>query len=170
MNDFYKHSDLEYYSQLQKFPKYAISNKGNLLNMKTQQVLKWRLNDGYYSIPIRKDGINHCLKRGKTILEQFSPKLAHEKNFTCDHIDRDRTNDSLTNLRWASASDQSINRNTNRGESGLKFISTHDSKGRKWYRFSIQRGKLKIAKQSYELEIVQKFRDEYCKKNNIELD
>ena len=41
MNEIYKSDEFEYYHRLEEFPKYAISNWGNLININNGYMRKW---------------------------------------------------------------------------------------------------------------------------------
>jgi hypothetical protein len=47
----------------------------------------------------------------KLVIETFIGKT--NDTFVCDHIDRNKFNNNLSNLRWVSASDNSLNRDYN---------------------------------------------------------
>lgn len=93
---------------------YYISNLGNVKSVhkinNTEKLLKPTLRkDGYYIIEI---GYKQCLV-AKLMGETFLAKR-ESPSHTIDHIDRNPSNNHLSNLRWASKSEQSQNTSTYR--------------------------------------------------------
>lgn len=88
---------------------YYISNLGNVKSVhkinNTEKLLKPQLSkDGYRLIEI---GYKQC-RIAKLMGETFLAK-PESPSHTIDHIDRNRGNDNISNLRWASKSEQSQN-------------------------------------------------------------
>lgn len=90
---------MEIYTKIKGFENYAISNFGNVLNIKTQKFLKLnKCGEGYLGIALCKNGKAKTYKIYRLIAEHF---IDNPNNYPCvDHIDRDRTNNSISNLRW----------------------------------------------------------------------
>lgn len=87
---------------------YEISNKGNVRNIHTKQLMKTRNQNGYILIAL--NGKNKKIHLMHTLVAKaFIPNP--ENKPTVDHIDRDRSNNNVSNLRWATSKEQCINRN-----------------------------------------------------------
>ena len=90
---------------------YEVSNTGLIKNTKTDKVLDGKLDkDGYHQVQLRKRsrGINKYLRVHRLIAEAFL-----ENPFDLpqvDHIDRDVSNNHVSNLRWVSSSTNNSNR------------------------------------------------------------
>jgi hypothetical protein len=99
------------------YPNYQISENGEVYNKITGRELKHKLgNRGYYYV-----GLNSKNVRIHRILAQiFIPNL---KNKDCvDHIDRDKLNNNLNNLRWVSHRENMINKDLPSG--GVRIMNS----------------------------------------------
>ena len=101
----------EVWKQIAEFPDYKISNMGRVMSCaryKDGKIMKQRLHTGYYRIGIynnskQKDFFIHVL-----LAKAFIPNPDNLP--TVDHIDRNKQNNNISNLRWASLETQNINR------------------------------------------------------------
>lgn len=88
-------------------------------------------NHGYNTVSAKDDKTGRIAPRllSRLRLISFIGPPPHI-SFTADHIDRNKTNDDLDNLRWSSKRDQMLNRNTwsNRGRK-LAIRKTHLTTG-----------------------------------------
>ena len=101
--------EVEQWVVIEKYPNYKISNKGNVKNFKTGNEIKQGLNGHYHSITLydypnnRRNGfLVHRL-----IAEYFIPNPDNLK--IVDHIDGDKSNNDITNLRWCNSSENKKN-------------------------------------------------------------
>lgn len=90
-----------------------IQSQPELINTKTGKILKGEILDGY--VVYRFNGINR--KRSRVILSTYSKQLDIDKfndinNYCIDHINRNRLDDSLQNLRLTTISNNIKNRNS----------------------------------------------------------
>ena len=111
-------------------PNYEVSTDGQVRNKKTGQVLKTSPNGGgYLSVRLRKEGKGHTKRIHRLVGEAFLPNPDGKPMI--DHINRDRMDNRLENLRWATSSEN--NQNTGRrsdSTTGYKHIinvNTRDS-------------------------------------------
>ena len=90
------------------FPNYEVFEDGSVFSHKNQVYLKPQNNgNGYLKVNLYKNGKMHQYYVHKLIATTFIP---NPNNFKyVDHIDRDKTNNSITNLRWCSASENTNN-------------------------------------------------------------
>ncbi len=94
------------------FTKYEISSLGRIRTISTGYIFKLYINDaGSNQISITDDSGNRKNKYVHRLVAELFVDGKSEECYTVDHIDRDPTNNNYQNLRWASRSTQSINRN-----------------------------------------------------------
>ena len=114
---------VETYKKIEGFENYSVSDFGNVRNDKTGRILKPALHDGYFRIRLRNDKKAYALFVHRLVLLAFQPNPRKEDQV--DHIDNDRINNNITNLRWASIKQNAQNR-TKRSD------NTSGSKGVSW--------------------------------------
>jgi hypothetical protein len=95
---------------LSDFPSYSITNSGIIINNITNKIIKGTQGrDGYHNVKLfNKLGERKSLKLHRLVASTFL--VNPENKPTVDHIDRDKTNNNFTNLRWATYSEQSKNK------------------------------------------------------------
>ena len=101
-----KKSDLYYTTDLENeewvecfgFPNYLISNKARLRNKKTNRLIQGtiRKDNGY--VDVHLDNSKSC-RVHRLVMTSFNP-VENMENLTIDHIDGNRSNNQLENLRW----------------------------------------------------------------------
>ena len=81
-------------------------------NSKTGRRLKGRKDrQGYVRYNLYgDDGKLRVLPRARLTLQLYGPEQPSLEQNECDHINRKRDDDKLSNLRWASRSEQQVNR------------------------------------------------------------
>jgi len=74
-----------------------------------------RSNNNYHKVMIKYDGVKRNMRVHRLVAETFLP---NDNNLPeVDHIDRNRINNDISNLRWVSRSENMINRDmTNVGK------------------------------------------------------
>ena len=132
----------EEYKTIEGFENYKISNFGNLINIKKNKIVnssveKW----GYCTVTLCKPGKKKTFKIHRLVALAFIDN-ADDKPFI-DHIDRNKQNNHISNLRWASVSENSknvgIRKNNVSTRTGVTFMK---SRG-KWQASISINGKLK---------------------------
>ena len=117
-------NEIETYANITAFPNYQISTFGNCKNIKTGRVLKPGIGShGYYHVTLTNDGKRSDKKIHKLVAGVF---LQNPEDKKCvDHIDRDSLNNHLSNLRYATHSENnqnvSIKSNNTSGVAGVSW-------------------------------------------------
>ena len=139
MNDF---------KTLNNFSKYEINREGELYNKNTNYQLKGTLVKGYIQVSIINDTTGKAQLRllHRLVAETF---LENPNNYDeVDHIDNNKINNNVENLRWCNSSQNMLNRENysyNREgvpEKKFKYVSW-DKQAKKWKGSIRINGKLK---------------------------
>ena len=88
----------EIWKECPQYPTWEFSNKGHVRNSKTKKYYGkgQKASDGYYSVAID----NHTrVKVHRGVMMSFNP-IERYQNFVVDHIDGNRGNNNIDNLRW----------------------------------------------------------------------
>ena len=119
------------YKKIDDYENYEVSNQGNVRNINANRILKPRKNNnGYYIVNLSKNNIRKTFLIHRLVGFAFIP---NPQNLTeIDHIDRNKTNNSISNLRWISKSNN--NRNRPKFKNSLsKYIGVYFHKARGKY-------------------------------------
>ena len=117
----------EVFLSIDDFPNYEVSNYGNVRNRQTCKILKTILDGGKYFHVQLCDGINKPMKKKvhKLVLNAFENNYEHKR--LVDHIDNDRQNNCLFNLRYVTDQENCFN-------SSLRSDNTSGCKGVSWHK------------------------------------
>lgn len=123
---------IENWVVIQNYNNYAVSNFGRVRNIKTGKVLKNNLDaQGYFHVRLYNDDSIKLIKVHRLVASYFLPNF--EDLPIVDHIDGNKQNNDVINLRWCNHSNNGMNRikqaNTT---SQYKGVSWH-KKAKKWY-------------------------------------
>lgn len=108
---------MEEFRTIDQEPNYEISNLSRIRNKKTQRILTQQLKDGYKVILLNKKHYRVHRVLAKAFIE-------NPLNKECvDHINCNRIDNSLLNLRWVTKNENSYNRNLSKNnKSGCKGV------------------------------------------------
>ena len=114
------------------YPKYSIGKDGSIMNNETGHVMNPHISKfGYYRVKLaRKEHFLHRL-----LAKAFIPN-PDNKPFI-DHINRNKLDNTLENLRWATSCENNQNHSLQKNNK-LKeqYISKHVVNGHTYYRFT----------------------------------
>jgi hypothetical protein len=131
--------------EIQNYPNYLIYEDGRIYSKKFKRYLKPGIsNSGYQYVNLYKDGKNKKFSIHRLVGNHYIPNPDNLP--TIDHIDRNKLNNHISNLRWADMKMQCANQKTYKtpctNTSGHKYIS-YDKSSKKW---SCQYKRNKISK------------------------
>jgi hypothetical protein len=130
----------ETFKTIIEFPKYDVSDFGNVRNKKTGRILKGGCNKkGYLVVGLRNNEGKKTIKIHRLVAVTF---LDNPKNKKCiDHINNNRSDNNLINLRFATQMQNSQNSKlSSKNTSGCKGVCKVKNK----WRATIQINGIKI--------------------------
>ena len=96
----------EQWKQYSVFSNYYISNKGRVRNVVTNRILKPSIASGYYKVRLCDNGYTEDLLIHKLVYSVFNNEpYLKDKHFVIDHIDGNKLNNDVNNLRKMSNSE-----------------------------------------------------------------
>jgi len=148
---------MEVWKIYEPYPVYSVSNLGSVRNNKSGRILNPSLDShGYKKISIGSAAFRISKGVHKLVGEVF---LENPNNYTdLDHINRDRLDNRVENLRWVSRSENCANREY-KNQTGERCI--HHSYGGKFKVDLRWKGTQRITKTFPTLEAAIEFRDSY---------
>ena len=144
--------------EIEGFENYLIYEDGSVYSKKNKKFLKSYDTNGYLRVTMPND-IKKNIHR--LVAEHYIPNPHNYKEV--DHIDRDKTNNSISNLRW-------VNHSMNQHNTGLRkdnklgIKNIHPTKD--GYRFKIVRNGKRHDKHFTNLEEAIKYKEEYLNRHD----
>ena len=122
---------MEEFRIIKDYPKYEVSNHGNVRNKKTGRILQLQVDlKGYLYAHIRGYNIDKKCKVHRLVALVFIDNP--EKKAQVDHIDGNRKNNHVSNLRFVSNQENGMNKKIMKNNtSGITGIYFHE-KSNKW--------------------------------------
>lgn len=155
---------------IEGYENYTINESGVVINTKFNRQIKQYINCNYYKVCISKNKKQHTLLLHRLIAEAFIPNPDNKP--VVDHINRDKLDNRIENLRWATIKENRQNACC-LSKTGLQFISKMKSKTTEQgyiYRFQLRRNKeVKSSYGNKDLQPVIEFRNKFCAENDIEI-
>ena len=126
---------INYLIELEDFPKYFVGVDG-VYSEKSGKIkkLKSSICRGYYKVNLYQDGKQYKKSVHRLIAQTFTPNPNNLKQV--DHINRDRLDNRLENLRWVTNKDNGRNRSMSKdntsGYQGVRFHKSNNSWAATW--------------------------------------
>lgn len=124
-------ASLERWKLINGYDNYSVSTYGRVRNDKTGKLLKCDMcRQGYYGARLWKNGKCKKMRIHRLVAIAFIPNPDNKR--CVDHIDNNRLNNKLSNLRYATHQENQYNRKMNKSNtSGCKGVY-FDKKAKKW--------------------------------------
>jgi hypothetical protein len=133
--------------EIEGFENYLIFENGDVINKNTGKKLKPSLNSrGYNQIVLCKNGKTKTKSIHRVLAQAYLPNPKNK--LQVDHINRIKTDNRLENLRWATHSENNVNRILKINKSTHKHIT----KRKYGYCIIIKRNRLTYNKNKLTLE------------------
>lgn len=100
--------DAEFWISIRSYPQYVISSFGRIKNMKTNRILEYGKISGYDSVTLSNGGTQKTFLVHRLVAQHFL-KNPDNKPWI-DHINGNKDNNHINNLRWCTASENNQNR------------------------------------------------------------
>ena len=156
-------------SCIEGYENYLIFEDGVVINTKFDREMKLTKTNGYYTVGLFKDRKQKIFTIHRLIALAFIPNPDNKR--CVDHINRDRGDNRIENLRWVNHSENNINKSYS-NNTGYQFIYKINIKTYKHgftYQFRIRRPELRHCYSNIDLQNVIEFRNKFCEENNIEI-
>ena len=116
--------NVEVFREIENYDNYAVSSFGRVKNTKTGRILKAGLNsNGYFIVMLSEDAIKKTHQVHRLVANAF---LDNPDDKLCvDHKDNNKTNNNISNLRFATTKENSQN-------SSIRLDNTSGCKGISW--------------------------------------
>ena len=142
---------------IEEYPNYEVSSEGEVRNVRTGKVMKPVITSGYPRVNVGRENPRTI---HRLVALTFIPNPDNKPEV--DHIDRNRLNNKLENLRWVTHSENELNK----GYHSRKKDSTHHiSMDHNSFRVEFYKLKKRIRKCFKTLEEAVSFRDQFMVDN-----
>jgi hypothetical protein len=157
----------EEFKKIDEFDNYSVSNLGNVRNDKTGIIKKGSNNgDGYLIVQLSKNGIPKMFKIHRLIGIAFIENVNDCE--TIDHINRNKLDNRIENLRWATHSQNSSNRGKRQNSSSIYKGVSFYKPSNKWKSYiTINNKQTHLGSFKTEIEAFE-CRQNYILENNLQ--
>ena len=118
---------------------YQASNIGRVRNALTGKILVpfWDQN-GYAMVSLWKDGRGKTYRIHQLVAKCFVPKPESDEKLEVDHINKDKTNNNISNLMWKTSRQNMWNRSKIRKATSSKYIGVYLNKSNHMWKSHIR--------------------------------
>ena len=133
---------MEEWKSIDECENYKISDHGNVKNITTNKILKPSIDgNGYYKVNLYNNKIRTTSKIHRLVAQAFLDN--HDDKLCVDQIDRNRLNNHISNLRYATNSENQMNK-SKRSDNTSGIVGVSFRKDRNKWRAQIQKDGKKI--------------------------
>tara|TARA_R110000803_G_scaffold58017_1_gene116203 strand:+ start:771 stop:1214 length:444 start_codon:yes stop_codon:yes gene_type:complete len=132
---------------IKDYEDYLIFEDGGVFSIKRNRFLKPRNNNGYLRLELWKNNTKKAFTIHRLVGLHYIPNPENKPQI--DHIDRNKTNNNIDNLRWATHSENQINTIVNKHN---KLREKNIKKNGNGFQVRITRNKLTYYKNKKTLE------------------
>ena len=124
--------NVEVFRSIDGYDNYAISSFGKVKNVITGKILKGSVNgQGYLVVDLYENATKKMFRVHRLVADAF---IENPNDKECvDHKDNNRTNNRLTNLRWATTKENSHNSKLSSGNTSNVKGVYFNKKAKKWH-------------------------------------
>ena len=170
---------MEGFIKIKDYETYAVNPDGLIKDLRNGKIMKQFPNPqagGYMQLQLCNENGKASKRVHRLVALAFLDNL--ENHPEVDHIDRDRKNNNVTNLRWVTRSDNQINKlYENKKGKYPKYIHLENLAYKKnpnpSWKITIKNQKCKYSKRyqysEYNIKQIVEFRNEILKKYDIEI-
>ena len=98
----------EIWKTIEDYPNYEVSSIGRVRNKKSMKLLSQSIDtNGYYKAEFRNEHGKKTITIHRLVAQHFVENVDNKK--CVDHINRDRLNNNVENLRWVTSSENGMN-------------------------------------------------------------
>ena len=120
------------------YPTYQISNIGRVRNLDNNRISKGHDNgSGYLKTVLCQNGEQTSFYIHRLVAQEFLDNIDNKPKV--DHVDGDRKNNSILNLRWVSDGENSRNRKRNKVKLSSRYKGVYWEKGSSKWRARINK-------------------------------
>ena len=94
---------MERWSTIENYPNYEVSDLGSVRNKRSGRILKGELVKGYPRVVLCNKNVCRPMSIHRLVLKTFTDNKRDD--LQVNHIDGDKTNNSLDNLEWVTGSE-----------------------------------------------------------------
>jgi hypothetical protein len=113
------------------YANYEVSSSGHVRNIKTKSILKAKMDNGYCRVYLCRNRVWKLKQLNRIVCCAF--KINHDDKECVDHIDTNPLNNNISNLRFATRSENGMNRSKQcNNTSGVVGVCWHKP-NKRWF-------------------------------------